>query len=526
MATEIQKRSSSATPNSTYEAEGYDYLWQPPPWSISDPGEQIVEGYASLPNLDDQGDVIPLDVIDAAMPSFMQWGNLREMHQQSAVGKVIAAKVDEHGLYIIAKVEDPRAWAKVRSGVYQGFSVGGNIPEDATEQRADGARIIKEVMLSEISLVDRPANPKARIGVVKLQKDFSGKTHKRKCEKHKKEGCEECGCDRTVGHPNTGASSGMADRPEEAEKVAQREDANPKEGKKKYGDVRFADPKNKKYPIDTEEHVRAALSYWGMPKNRAKYSSEDQKTIGAKIHAAAKRLGIGGNKTTKGTDIMDLQKIKETLADPAEIEALEKAEQIIAKASGSEWHSQRDVGNPKDEAESGVELEDNDVEGTQVEDFIKGKEADGESSGESEGKRKNQSNDGDDDDVSKASGDGMSHLNACYKSLQSAQGAFDGDHPAKAHVSTAMGHLSSAKKCFGKSTKASEAGDLRKSLGTDVEIRIAELEEGVEFLARKLSNTTEYLVNKMAGLPRSRPLPPVTRDDESRAARLALNGNQ
>src|ERR1700756_1068671 len=75
--------------------------------------------------------------------------------------------------------------------------------------------------------------------------------------------------------------------------IAEREDVSPKEGKSKYGDVTFADAKNKKYPLDTEAHVRAALSYWGMLKNRAKYSSEDQKTIGGRIRAAAKKLGIG-----------------------------------------------------------------------------------------------------------------------------------------------------------------------------------------------------------------------------------------
>jgi phage I-like protein len=75
--------------------------------------------------------------------------------------------------------------------------------------------------------------------------------------------------------------------------IEKREDTSPEEGKSKYGDVTFADAKNKKYPLDTEAHVKAALSYWGMPKNRAKYSAEDQKTIGGKIRAAAKKLGIG-----------------------------------------------------------------------------------------------------------------------------------------------------------------------------------------------------------------------------------------
>lgn len=77
-------------------------------------------------------------------------------------------------------------------------------------------------------------------------------------------------------------------------RIAQREDTSPKEGEHKYGsDAHFADPVNEKYPLDTAEHVKAALSYWGNPENRAKYSAADQKTIGERIHAAAKRLGIG-----------------------------------------------------------------------------------------------------------------------------------------------------------------------------------------------------------------------------------------
>ncbi len=50
--------------------------------------------------------------------------------------------------------------------------------------------------------------------------------------------------------------------------------------------------------------MRAALSYWGMAKNRAKYSSEDQKTIGAKIHAAAKEKGIGTEKIDADGGVM------------------------------------------------------------------------------------------------------------------------------------------------------------------------------------------------------------------------------
>ncbi len=54
----------------------------------------------------------------------------------------------------------------------------------------------------------------------------------------------------------------------------------------------YADPANKKYPVDTKEHARAAWSYINMPKNRAKYSSGELASIEAKIKRAAKKFGI------------------------------------------------------------------------------------------------------------------------------------------------------------------------------------------------------------------------------------------
>ena len=77
--------------------------------------------------------------------------------------------------------------------------------------------------------------------------------------------------------------------------IAQREDVNPKQGEREYGNVKFADPKNKKYPIDTPAHVRAAASYFGMAKNRAQYSQEDQATIQRNIDAAEKQFKLGAH---------------------------------------------------------------------------------------------------------------------------------------------------------------------------------------------------------------------------------------
>lgn len=68
--------------------------------------------------------------------------------------------------------------------------------------------------------------------------------------------------------------------------------------KKPYGNVSYADPgyqsdKKKRYPLDTEAHVKAAASYFGMSKNKSKYSTSQQKSISSKIAAAEKKFGVG-----------------------------------------------------------------------------------------------------------------------------------------------------------------------------------------------------------------------------------------
>lgn len=70
--------------------------------------------------------------------------------------------------------------------------------------------------------------------------------------------------------------------------ISKRPDVNPKEGTSQYGDVSFADEKNKKYPIDTAEHIRAAWNYINQARNAGKYSAEEVATIKHKIVAAWK----------------------------------------------------------------------------------------------------------------------------------------------------------------------------------------------------------------------------------------------
>jgi hypothetical protein len=74
--------------------------------------------------------------------------------------------------------------------------------------------------------------------------------------------------------------------------IHRRADVNPERGEHQYGDVTFADPVNKKYPIDTPEHIRAAWSYINHPRNAEKYLQQEIRSIKRRIRAAARKHGI------------------------------------------------------------------------------------------------------------------------------------------------------------------------------------------------------------------------------------------
>lgn len=71
--------------------------------------------------------------------------------------------------------------------------------------------------------------------------------------------------------------------------MEKRKDVYSNRGLHKYGNVEFADPVNNKYPIDTEEHIRAAWSYIHMQRDLVKYSKKDLKTIEDRIINAWKK---------------------------------------------------------------------------------------------------------------------------------------------------------------------------------------------------------------------------------------------
>ena len=146
------------------------------PFSKVDKERRIVSGFASLDNLDKQMDIV---TSEASMSAFAKFrGNIREMHQPLAVGKMVNFKEDKYfdpeskkfykGVFVSAYVSKGAqdTWEKVLDGTLTGFSIGGRMNkwDDGYDEKSETQiRIIKDYDLVELSLVDSPANQFANI---------------------------------------------------------------------------------------------------------------------------------------------------------------------------------------------------------------------------------------------------------------------------------------------------------------------------------------------------------------------------
>ena len=130
-------------------------------------GTLTVYGKATDDSIDMDQQICDPTWLDTAMPQwFKSGGNIREQHSNIAAGvaKEYEAKSDGH--YISALVVDPVSVKKVEAGVLKGFSIGIKSPRVVRDQKAANGRII-DGQIIEVSLVDRPANPNAKLIMAK-----------------------------------------------------------------------------------------------------------------------------------------------------------------------------------------------------------------------------------------------------------------------------------------------------------------------------------------------------------------------
>ncbi len=146
------------------------------PFTKVDVERRTVSGFATLDNIDKQADIVTTEASVTAFSKFR--GNIREMHQPVAVGKMVNFKEDKYfdpdtkkfysGVYVSAYISKGAqdTWEKVLDGTLSGFSIGGkmNSWDDGYDEKIDSPiRIIKDYDLVELSLVDNPANQFANI---------------------------------------------------------------------------------------------------------------------------------------------------------------------------------------------------------------------------------------------------------------------------------------------------------------------------------------------------------------------------
>lgn len=130
-------------------------------------GTMIVYGKATDETLDADLQIVDNAWMKSAMPDWMAaGGNIREQHSSIAAGVAKELEEKADGFYIRAHVVDPNSVLKVKHGVLKGFSIGVRGARVVRDEKAIGGRIVGGTVV-EVSLVDRPANPNAKLMLAK-----------------------------------------------------------------------------------------------------------------------------------------------------------------------------------------------------------------------------------------------------------------------------------------------------------------------------------------------------------------------
>lgn len=130
-------------------------------------GTLKVYGKATDDSIDIDQQICDSDWLKKAMPDwFTTGGNIREQHSSIAAGVATDYEEKADGHYITALVVDPVSVKKVETGVLKGFSIGIRGPRVVRDTKAAGGRIV-DGQIIEVSIVDRPANPNAKLMLAK-----------------------------------------------------------------------------------------------------------------------------------------------------------------------------------------------------------------------------------------------------------------------------------------------------------------------------------------------------------------------
>lgn len=120
-------------------------------------------GYAALfDRVDRGGDIIRRGAFAEALKAAGEVPLLWRHMAGAAIGRIEHLSEDKRGLRVIARVDEPRASALLRSGKVAGLSFGYRV----REAKSGAHRELIALDLVEVSVVSSPMQPKARVHAV------------------------------------------------------------------------------------------------------------------------------------------------------------------------------------------------------------------------------------------------------------------------------------------------------------------------------------------------------------------------
>lgn len=267
-------------------------------------GDLVVKGVATDGSVDSDYQIVDPEWSAKALGDWLSTGgNVRMSHDpQRPVGKGLSVEIDRDGdgkHWVKSVIVDPVAKRLVEKGVLRAYSVGISHPVIKRDPsgRAPGG-IITGGELSELSIVDRPANKNSYLELAKSaganKVEFTGVLH---------EGVSEDTVSKAAGTFSPADLAKLIEHRRVAEKRQFDPDVGGGVDRDKLPASDFVDPKGRRFPIVTAADVSDAVSSYGRAKPKIPFEKFKRR-----VTAIANRKGFGSSLPEEWKDGSDSKK--------------------------------------------------------------------------------------------------------------------------------------------------------------------------------------------------------------------------
>lgn len=156
MATEVLKGPKPAVPVTSY--------WDVGDFAEDEKGAWYVEGYCSTFHEDLGGDIVDPEAAEYAVNQLVGLTLLFNHDIDQPIGKIVAARVDDHGIWMKAMVSKtaPTRWEQIKDGTLTKFSIRLlELQKAPVTQEGRQVMVITKMIITEVSLTSLPMNREA-----------------------------------------------------------------------------------------------------------------------------------------------------------------------------------------------------------------------------------------------------------------------------------------------------------------------------------------------------------------------------